>query len=158
VSPRALLLPLGLVLACSGTQSAPTAPSGTTASVASPTTEKPWTNAASIPSPPNPAELLAPVNAAMVLCSHVMNLTPCGLITSSANDVVVCFSGCQTQIDTVVMLTIEKAAETCASSPPPEDAPRACELHFPPSAAIDRPSIDKRCADRCEELVASLRP
>jgi len=85
-------------------------------------------------------------------------LTPCGLITSSANDVVVCFSGCQTQIDTVVMLTVEKAAQTCASSPPPEDGLRACELHFPPSAAIDRGAIDKQCAERCEQLVASLRP
>jgi hypothetical protein len=144
------------VAGCSGSQSAPTAPAGKTGSV-TPTTEKPWTNAAPTPSPPNPAQLLAPINAAMVLCSHVMNLTPCGLVTSSANDVMVCFSGCQTQIDTVVMLTVEKAAETCASSPPPEDAPRACELSFPPSAAIDRPAIDKQCTDRCEELVASAR-
>jgi len=105
------------------------------------------------------ADLTAPVNAAMMLCSHVLNLTPCGLVTSSANDVMVCFSGCQTQIEFVVDLEVEQAAAACAVTPPPEDQPRVCTLHFPEGAMIDAPALGKRCDARCEEIAAgTTRP
>jgi hypothetical protein len=100
------------------------------------------------------AELTEPINAAMILCSHTLNLAPCGLVTSSADDVMVCFSGCQTQIETVVDLTVERAARECASSPPPEAGARECTLSFPESAAIDVPAVGKRCDARCEELAS----
>jgi hypothetical protein len=117
-------------------------------------TEKPWTNAAKIPSPPSAAELTAPVNAAMMLCSHVLNLTPCGLVTSSPNDVMACFGACQSQIELVVGMLVEKAAVECASSIPKEGEARECALHFPPEAAVDAKELGRLCDARCVELVA----
>jgi hypothetical protein len=154
-SKLAPLVFLGLA-SCPQTQTAPVA--GATSSVASSLaskTERPWNNPATTPSPPSQADLTAPINAAMMLCSHVLNLTPCGLVTSSANDVMVCFSGCQTQIETVVGMTVERAALECAAAPQKEDAgARGCALHFPEGAAIDAPAIGKMCDERCEALAA----
>jgi hypothetical protein len=64
----------------------------------------------------------------------------------------VCLSGCQTQIQAVVELTVERAAEACAASPQVEGGTRECALNFPEGAAIDAPAIGKRCEARCEEL------
>jgi hypothetical protein len=157
-------LPLGLALAliagalgCSHSQSAPTPVAGTTsqvsaASKAASMTQKPWTNAASTPSPPSVADLTAPLDVAMVLCSSALNLAPCGVVTSGISDVTTCFAGCQTQIETVVALTIQRAAQKCAAAPPPEAGPRACELSFPPTAALDLEVAGRTCDQLCQEL------
>jgi hypothetical protein len=88
----------------------------------------------------------------MLFCSHTLSLVPCGLVTSSASDVAVCLSGCQTQIEAVVELMVEQAAERCAAEPRPEGGARECVLRFPEGAAVDAPGIGKRCDARCEEL------
>jgi hypothetical protein len=147
------------VWGCSHSQTAPTpAPSGTTTTVTSSSssskTERPWTKAAPNPSPPSVADLTAPMDVAMVLCSSALNLAPCGVITTGATDTMTCFAGCQTQIESVVAMTIEHAARKCAASPPPEAGPRECALSFPPTAALDTEVAAKTCNSLCEELVA----
>jgi hypothetical protein len=112
----------------------------------------PWNNPAPTPSPPSVASLTEPIDTAMMLCSHTLNLMPCGIVTSSASDVVVCLSGCQTQIETVVDLTVERAAQECAVLPVPEAGGRECALNFPEGAAVDAPGLVKWCEARCEEL------
>jgi hypothetical protein len=154
----ATVLALGL-LGCSQTQSAagPVAGSETVSSSTSVMSSKaasPWNQPASTPSPESVASLTEPINAAMMFCSRTLNLTPCGLVTSGMDDVMVCLSGCQTQIETVVQLTVERAALDCASSPQPEGGARECALNFPEGAAIDAEAIGKQCAARCEQLAA----
>jgi hypothetical protein len=147
------------LLGCSQTQSAasPVAGSETVSSSTSVMSSKaasPWNQPASTPSPESVASLTEPINAAMMFCSRTLNLTPCGLVTSGMDDVMVCLSGCQTQIETVVQLTVERAALDCASSPQPEGGARECALNFPEGAAIDAEAIGKQCVARCEQLAA----
>jgi hypothetical protein len=114
----------------------------------------PWNHPASTPSPESVASLSEPINVAMMLCSRTLNLTPCGLVTSGMDDVMVCLSGCQTQIQTIVQLTVERAALDCASSSQPEGGARECALNFPEGAAIDAAAVGKECDARCEQLAA----
>jgi hypothetical protein len=156
--PTLSLALLGGLLGCSHTQSAatPTATAGmATSSTSSKTTKaaSAWNNPSKMMAPTSAADLTAPVNAAMMLCSHMLNLTPCGLVTSSADEVVACFSGCQSQIEFVVELEVQEAANKCAASTPQEDQVRECALHFPEGAAVDAPALGKLCNERCEELV-----
>jgi hypothetical protein len=98
------------------------------------------------------ADLTAPMDVAMVLCSSALNLSPCGVVTSGANDVMTCFAGCQNQIETVVAMIIEHSAQQCAAAPPPEAGPRRCTLAFPPTAALDIEIAGQTCNKRCEEI------
>ena len=157
---------------CSHSQSAPTPVAGATgtvsasslgskssskaASSAASKTERPWTNAASTPSPQSVGDLTAPIDVALVLCSHALNLAPCAVITTGVNDTMVCLSGCQTQIETIVAATIQRAAEKCAYAPPPEAGPRECALTFPPTAALDLEVAGKTCNTLCEEIAARV--
>ena len=150
--PIALLVAALGLMGCPSTQTAPTpATGGTTQS--SKQTEKPWFNAAKVTPTPSAADLTAPVNAAMMMCSQMLNLTPCGLVTSGPNDVLACFAGCQSQIELVVDLLVEKAAQDCAAAPK-EGVPVACALHFPEGAMVDAKALGKLCDDRCDELLA----
>jgi len=97
--------------------------------------------------------MTAPMDVAMVLCSSALNLAPCGVVTTGANDVMTCFAGCQTQIEAVVTMTIERAAEKCAASPPPDAGPRRCALDFPPTAALDLEVAGEACSKLCEGMV-----
>jgi hypothetical protein len=149
-----------IVAGCSHSQTAPTpVPSGvstTVSSVASKAasmTQRPWTNAASTPSPPSVADMTAPMDVALMLCSSALNLAPCGVVTTGASDVMTCFAGCQTQIEAVVTMMIERAAEKCAASPPPDAGPRRCTLEFPPTAALDREVAGDTCNKLCEGMV-----
>jgi hypothetical protein len=163
-SNTALSLLLVGLSGCSHSQTAPTPVAGSTSTVSATNlgsktgsktaskTQKPWTNAASNPSPQPVGDLTAPIDVALVLCTHALNLSPCGLITTGVNDVMVCLSGCQTQIETVVAATIERAAETCAHAPPPEAGPRECTLSFPPTAALDIEVVGHTCNTLCEEI------
>jgi hypothetical protein len=97
------------------------------------------------------------MDAAMVLCTTVLNLEPCGLVTTGVSDTLGCFAACQTQIRTVVTLRVERAAIECASSvAPADDAPRECSLDFPPTAALDLEALGKSCGARCKEIADAL--
>ncbi len=165
-----LRLPFALSLAslpwiagCSHSQTAPTpAPNGSTTTVSSKTatqvaskTQAPWTHAASTPSTGSVADLTAPMDVAMVLCSSALNLAPCGVVTSGTDDIMTCFAGCQAQIESVVQMMIDSAAQKCALAPPPEAGPRRCSLVFPPTAAIDVEMAGHTCDKLCEERAGS---
>ncbi len=149
-----------LVSACSHSQSAPTPATGSSAtgsSVASTTASTPpWTNSAPTPSPTPSTALTSQWDAAMLLCTTALNLTPCGLVTTGQKDTLTCFGLCQAQIDTVVGMTLENAAVACAVSPPPEEGPRECTLAFPESAAFDVKAAQAHCNSRCESLAGDL--
>jgi hypothetical protein len=91
----------------------------------------------------------------MLLCTTVLNLEPCGLITTGMSDMLGCFAACQVQIRTVATLRVERAAIECASSVPPADVPRECNLGFPPGAAVDVEALGKSCDARCKELATA---
>jgi hypothetical protein len=117
----------------------------------------PWNN----PAPASPMQsvtsLTDPMDSAMVLCTTALNLEPCGLITTGVPDMIGCFAACHVQIQTVANFTVERAAVECASLPaPPDDAPRECDLHFPPTAALDLDALGKTCGERCKELADAL--
>jgi hypothetical protein len=97
--------------------------------------------------------MTAPMDVAMVLCSSALNLAPCGVITTGPSDMTTCFAGCQSQIEAVVALTIDRAASECAALPPPEAGRRQCELRFPPTAALDLEVVSKTCDQLCGERV-----
>jgi hypothetical protein len=85
----------------------------------------------------------------MVLCTTVLSLEPCGLITTGVGDTLGCFAACKTQIETVAKFRVERAALECASSPPPpDDTPRACNL--------DVEALGRECDARCKELAELL--
>jgi hypothetical protein len=92
------------------------------------------------------------MDVALMLCASALNLAPCGVVTTGANDVMTCFAGCQTQIEAVVTMTIERA-EKCAASPPPEAGPRRCSLDFPQTAALDLEVAGDACSKLCEGMV-----
>jgi len=142
---------------CSHKQTAPTpAPVGTSmgsipASLAS-RVLSPWTNASPNPSPQTVANMTAPLDVAMVMCSSALNLAPCGIIATGANDTMTCLSGCQSQIETVVAMTVQRAAEQCASGPLPEAGARECDLAFPATAALDTAVVGRTCNVLCEQM------
>jgi hypothetical protein len=163
----ALVASLLLSAACANTQSVPTPVSGmglgTVAPASSMSTSMPTSSTApwNDPAPASPTQsvtsLTGPMDSAMVLCTTALNLEPCGLITTGIPDMIGCFAACQVQIQTVANFSVESAAATCASLPPPEgDAPRECDLHFPPSAALDLDALGKTCGARCKELADAL--
>jgi len=93
------------------------------------------------------------MDAAMVLCTTVLNLEPCGLITTGVSDMLGCFAACQMQIQTVATFSVERAAIQCAlSTPPSDDGARECNLGLPAGAALDLEALGKRCGARCKEL------
>jgi hypothetical protein len=101
---------------------------------------------------PIAAQGTAPMDGAMLLCTHALNLAPCGLVTTGMTDVTNCFTACQVQIQIVEDFMIERAARACAALPPPEDRPRTCTLQFPATANVDREEDGKKCDARCEAM------
>jgi len=158
----ALLFVARFAPACSHSQSAPTPASGMGASTVSQVsstsrTAAPWKSTTSAPSAPTVESLTTPMDAAMVLCTTVLSLEPCGLITTGVGDTLGCFAACKTQIETVAKFRVERAALECASSPPPpDDTPRACNLGLPPGTALDVEALGRECDARCKELAELL--